>query len=212
MQKYVKNAPVKDAPTADNMLADVDIDKSSQRDAMSELISSRRTIHKFLPDVPSRDLILKSVEMARWAPNHKLTEPWRFYLIGEETAESIAQLNARIVEERKGPQIAKAKLAQWQAVPMMVAVTQKKCDDAFREKEDYAAVCCAIQNMSLYLWKEGVGIKWSTTKSTRHPDFYDLLAIDPEREEVVGLLWLGYPEVVPAQKRKPVGEIVRELP
>ena len=189
-----------------------DIALAEDSAALEHIIVSRRTIHKFAPQRPSKEILLKSIEVARWAPNHKLTEPWRFYLIGEETAEAMAQLNACLVEERRGAAVAKAKLAQWREKPSMIVVTCKKAGDPFREKEDYAATCCAIHNMSLYLWAEGIGMKWSTTKCTRDPKFYDLMAIDPEREEVVGLLWCGYPEEVPESTRKPIGSIVRELP
>ncbi len=189
-----------------------EFDIAEDSESLEHIIVSRRTIHKFAPQRPSKEILLKSIEVARWAPNHKLTEPWRFYLIGEETAEAMALLNARLVEERKGPAIAKSKLSQWREKPCIVVVTYKKAGDPFREKEDYAATCCAIHNMSLYLWQEGIGMKWSTTKCTRHPEFYDLMAIDPEREEVVGLLWCGYPEEVPEKTRKSVGSIIRELP
>ncbi|MFK7844531.1 MAG: nitroreductase [Rhodothermales bacterium] len=201
MDKPVKIAPVElDAPI------------ETHTAGLEQIIVSRRTIHKFLPAVPSKEIFLKSIDVARWAPNHKLTEPWRFYLIGNETKEAIAHLNARIVAERKGPEVAKAKLAQWLAVPSMVVATYKKAGDPCREKEDYASTCCAIHNMSLYLWSEGIGMKWSTSKSTQSPEFLDLLAIDAAREEVVGLLWCGYPADVPEKTRKPVGSIVRELP
>ncbi len=201
MDKPVKIAPVKlDAPI------------ETTADALEQIIVSRRTIHKFLPTIPAKEILLKSIDVARWAPNHKLTEPWRFYLIGDETKEAIAHLNARIVEDRKGPEVAKAKLAQWLAVPYMVVATYKKAGDPLREKEDYASTCCAIHNMSLYLWSKGIGMKWSTSKSTQLPEFYDLLAIDAEREEVAGLLWCGYPADVPVKTRKPAGSIVRELP
>lgn len=180
--------------------------------ALAQVIESRRTIHKFKPVPPPKDVLLRSIDVARWAPNHKLTEPWRFYLIGDETAEALASLNAAIVAEKKGPGVANAKLQQWRQIPRMIAVTFKKAGDPFREKEDYAATCCAIQNMCLYLWGEGIGVKWSTSKCTRHPDFYELLAIDPEKEEVVGLMWCGYPEEIPTKDRKPVGSVVRELP
>ena len=192
----------------------VKIDGARKRDAstLAHIIESRRTIHRFLPALPPKEVILKSIELARWAPNHKLTEPWRFYMIGKETADALAHLNARNVEEKKGPEVAKAKLKQWLAVPSMVVATYKKAGDAFREKEDYAATCCAIHNMSLYLWSEGIGVKWSTSKSTQLPGFYDLLAIDADQEEVVGLFWCGYPDDVPVKTRMPVGSIVRELP
>lgn len=184
----------------------------SSAQSLAQIIASRRTIHKFKPAPPPKDVLLKSIDLARWAPNHKLTEPWRFYLIGKETAEALADLNAAIVAEKKGQAVAEAKRRQWLQIPAMIAVTCQKAGDRFREQEDYAATCCAIQNMCLYLWGEGIGVKWSTTKSTRHPDFHELLAIDPEKEMVVGLLWCGYPEEIPQKDRKPVGSIVRELP
>ncbi len=179
---------------------------------LARLITSRRTIHKFQQIPPPREVFLKSIDVARWAPNHKLTEPWRFYLIGKKTAQALAHLNAQIVEEKKGPDQARAILNQWLAVPSMIVATFKKSGDAFREKEDYAATCCAIQNMSLYLWSEGVGMKWSTTSATQHPDFHKLLAMDSALEEVVGLLWCGYPEDVPDKTRREVDSIIRELP
>ncbi len=179
---------------------------------IAQNIASRRTIHKFRPEIPPRETILKSIEMATWAPNHKLTEPWRFYLIGQETAISLARINAEIVEQKKGAGVANAKFKQWKQIPLMIAVTCKKTGDPFREKEDYAATCCAIQNMSLYLWSEGIGIKWSTTKSTQDPRFHDLLGIDGEKEDVVGLLWCGYPAEIPQKDRKSIEVVVRELP
>ena len=179
---------------------------------ISDLIVSRRTIHKFLPTPPSKELLLESIDVARWAPNHKLTEPWRFYLIGDETRHAIANLVGDYVRELKGEKSAAAKLKKCLDVPSMVVVTYKKSGNDFREKEDYAATCCAIHNMSLHLWEKGVGMKWSTAKVMQHASFYELLAIDPEREETVGILWCGYPEDVPTKSRKPVGAIVRELP
>ncbi len=179
---------------------------------VTRIIVSRRTIHKFKPQVPPRDIIFKSIEMASWAPNHKQTEPWRFYILGPETTASAARLNAEIVEKKKGAAVANAKLKQWQQVPLMIVVTCAKAGDPFREKEDYAATCCAIQNMSLYLWSEGVGVKWSTTKTTQTAEFHALLNIDKEKEEVVGLLWCGYPEEIPQKDRQPLEAIARELP
>ena len=80
------------------------------------------------------------------------------------------------------------------------------------EREDYAACCCAAQNLMLYLWQRGVGVKWTTGGITRQPRFYDLLGIDASKEVVVGFFWYGVPKVVPTQKRKSVAEIVTERP
>ena len=93
-----------------------------------------------------------------------------------------------------------------------MVVTCDLSDDPLRELEDYAACCCAIQNMQLYLWSQGVGVKWTTGPVTRSPDFYDLIWVDSAVEKVVGMVWYGYAENVPMIRRKEVDEIVVTLP
>ena len=179
---------------------------------MKGIITSRRTIHNFKPTPPSRELLLEAIDIARWAPNHKLTEPWKFYILGPETATRVAHLNADLVLRKRGREAAENKRTRWLNMPSMLAVSYKKCDDAFREKEDYAATCCAIQNLMLFLWEKGIGTKWSTSSVISEPDFLDLLGIEQGTEEVVGLLWCGYPEDIPEKSRRPVGDITTELP
>jgi len=92
-------------------------------------------------------------------------------------------------------------------------VTCDNTDDAVRAQEDYGACCCAIQNLMLALWSEGIGVKWSTGAVTRDPAFYDLIWADPARERVVAMLWYGYPAAVPAMARaKSVSELIVNLP
>ncbi|QDU37923.1 Putative NAD(P)H nitroreductase YdjA [Maioricimonas rarisocia] len=179
---------------------------------LAELIRGRRTINLFQPETPPLETVLQAIELARWAPNHKHTEPWRFHLIGPQTAGKIVDLNARLVTEAKGTEAGEAKRARWSAVPGWLAVTCVRSEEELRDEEDYAACCCAIQNLSLHLWEEGIGVKWSTGAVTRDPAFYELLDLDPRERRVVGLLWYGYPASVPEQRRRPVEEIVVELP
>ena len=63
----------------------------------------------------------------------------------------------------------------------------------------------------LYLWRQGIGVKWTTGAITQQQRFYELLGIDAGKESVVGFFWYGIPKVVPTQKRRPVAEIVTEL-
>ena len=51
---------------------------------LAERMRSRRTTNLFLKQEVSRQLLLDAIELARWAPNHHLTEPWHFYLFGDE--------------------------------------------------------------------------------------------------------------------------------
>ena len=178
----------------------------------AELIRDRRTIHDFRPEPPPPELILRGLELARWAPNHRLTEPWRFYLLGPETAEAIARLNAEQVSRDQGAAAGQAKLDRWRAIPGWLVVTCERSDDPLRAQEDYAACCCAMQNFSLYLWSQGIGVKWTTGAVIREPAFYDLIWVDPALETVVGLFWYGYPADVPQTVRKPLDESLVRLP
>ena len=173
---------------------------------------ARRTIHLFAPQLPPRALLDEALRLACWAPNHRVTEPWRFYVLGPQTAEAVARLNAEIVAEKHGSKAARAKLERWQSMPGWLVVTSRKADDLLTTQENYAACCCAVQNMQLYLWSEGVGMKWGTGKVTRHPRFFELLGIDPAQEQVVGLFWYGYPAVVPQAQRRPLEAFVEALP
>ena len=92
-----------------------------------------------------------------------------------------------------------------------MVVTCAGSDDPLREREDYAACCCAMQNFCLFLWGHGIGVKWSTGAVTREPRFYEILQADPDAESVVGLFWYGYPAEIPDIDRRPLPEILRKL-
>ena len=181
-------------------------------DGAADLIRSRRTIHDFREEPAPPALARKALDLARWAPNHHLTEPWRFYLLGPETAAAIARLNAELVTARQGPEAGAAKLDRWSRIPGWIVVTCANSEDPLRSREDYAACCCAIHNFSLFLWSEGVGVKWTTGAVTRDPRFYDLVWIDPDAETVVGLVWYGYAAEVPNPARRPADEVSVTLP
>ena len=94
----------------------------------------------------------------------------------------------------------------------MIAVTSKKTeDDSLREKEDYAATVCALQNLVLSLWENGVGSQWSTGSITRDEETYDILSIDSKTEEIIGFIKAGYPEKTREVRKKPVVDIVNYL-
>jgi nitroreductase len=177
---------------------------------IAERIRARRTTNQFLKQPVSRQLLLDAIELARWAPNHHLTEPWHFYLFGEAMQAASVELIRTIVTERKNADLAAHKAQTAAGVPGWLLVTCRKSADALAEREDYAGCCCAVQNLLLYFSEAGVAAKWSTGPITRDQRFFDLLGIDSGEEFVVGLIWHGYPKILPAQTRKDVGEIVTE--
>jgi len=184
---------------------------TAQLSPVAEVIRNRRTINAFKPQLPPRELILQAIDLARWAPNHYLTEPWNFYLLSDNTKKRIVDLNARLVAEAKGEKAAQMKRERWSGIPGWMVVTCDRSEDRQRAKEDYAACCCAIHSFSLYLWSEGVGVKWTTGDVIRDPRFYEYIWADASAEEAVGLVWYGYPDEVPVTVRRPVSEIVIEI-
>jgi nitroreductase len=179
---------------------------------LAERIRSRRTTKLFLRQKVNKQLVLDAIELARWAPNHHLTEPWHFYMLGEKTIAASIELLRTIVTETKSAELADFKAKAATAIPGWLIVTCKKSEDELLQQEDYASCCCAIQNLTLYLSEAGIASKWTTGLITRDQRFFDLLEINADKEFVVGLLWYGYPKVLPTQSRKEVAEITTEKP
>jgi nitroreductase len=163
---------------------------------VNEAIRTRRTIKEFKPQPVPADMLDRVLAAGTLAQNHRLTEPWRFRVLGEQTHAALAAIDAKMATK-----------------PAIVAVTCVLQGDAFQRKEDYAAVACAVQNIQLAAWAEGVGMQWGTGRTAMAPETAHLLGIDAQSEEMVGLLFFGYPAVVPpSARRKPLSEVAQRLP
>jgi nitroreductase len=148
---------------------------------IAERIRSRRTTRLFLKQKVSRQLVREAIELARWAPNHHLTQPWHFYLMGPETIAASVELIGTLIEETKNDrELADFKRESARAIPGWLLVTCRKSDDDLSQREDYASVCCAIQNLTLYLSEAGVAAKWTTGNITRDRRFFELMDIDAD--------------------------------
>jgi len=159
------------------------------------------------------------LDAGRWAQNHRLSEPWRFVILGPQSQRAVAAINgdallekARVNAEMLAQMRADAE-AQILSKPRVMAVTCCLCGDKAVEQEDYAAVSCAVQNIQLAAWGLGLGMQWTTHGFTTRPDTYALLGVDPAQEMIVGLLYFGFPAAVPDPKpRKSLAEVTRTLP
>jgi len=179
---------------------------------LAEVIRGRRTVNLFLQTAVPTQLVRDAIEAATWAPNHHVTEPWHFYVLGKQTIERCLDLCRDIVTAKKGPAAAAFKRDSWSEKPGWLVVTCRRSSDALTEREDYAACSAAVQNLMLYLWKAGVGSKWTTGPVTRDARFFDVIDADPEVEFVVGMLWYGYPKITPEQSRTSVDDVLTKLP
>ncbi|MFK8030103.1 MAG: nitroreductase [Gammaproteobacteria bacterium] len=185
--------------------------ESGLLEQVRELLVGRRTLSRFAHKKVDPQLIRDAIDVARWAPNHHLTEPWHFYVLGPEAIQTTIECVRARATEAKGEEMGRRKALRAENVPAWVIVTCKRSDDAIVQQEDYAATSCAIHNMALYLWQAGVGMKWCTGSMANSTYYSDALGLDSDNEFMAGILRIGYPLNTPIQKRKSTSEILTEL-
>ena len=178
----------------------------------AETLRGRRTIELFLQKKVPEKLVNEAIEVAIWAPNHHVTEPWHFYRLGEETKQQCLDLCSDIVTAKKGDKAAEFKRRSWSEKPNWMVVTCKRSSNESSHLEDYAACCAAVQNLTLYLWKAGIGSKWTSGDIIRDPRFFEIVGINTDEEFVVGLIWYGYPKMTPMQSRKNREDVSTDCP
>lgn len=188
---------------------------------LSDAILSRRSIKDFTPDPVPDTALDRALNAGLWAQNHRLTQPWRFVVLGPATHRALAEAGADAqLQTLRADTDAATRDKVWEGAvqkllskPRIVVVSTILSGDALQRREDYAATCCAIQNIQLAAWADGLGMQWSTNKQTQQAQTYVLLGIDPAAEEIVGFLYFGYPALVPPPSpRKPLAEVTRRLP
>jgi nitroreductase len=163
-----------------------------------EAIRTRRMIGAFAPESPPQEVIERLIQAAVWAPNHHLTEPWRFHVLVGSGREALADAveewlcgPERPVENPDGEaRSMRAKLLRSPAIVIVTQARDPQADDV-RDLEDYAACACATHNLLLAAHAEGLAAKWSTGKLARFPPIRRFLGISPG-DRVVAFVYLGY--------------------
>ena len=108
--------------------------KTQEVREVAELIRGRRTIDLFLQTPVPEELVRDAIEAATWAPNHHVTEPWRFYLLGEESKERCLDLCYDIVRATKGDDKAAFKRRSWPSFAPRRRLCSRSCPCSLRRK------------------------------------------------------------------------------
>ena len=166
---------------------------------IEDAIRSRRTHKAFAPDPVPRDLLDELLAIARWAPNHHLTNPWRFRVLGPT---ALARL-----KDAAGPEAA----TKLDRAPTLVAATAKRSDDAVQDEEDLCATACATYAVLLAAHGRGLAGYWRTPGVLRTDNGRRALGI-PDDERFVALIHLGWPRQDKAPpERLPPADVVSYL-
>jgi nitroreductase len=167
---------------------------------VEDAIRTRRTHKVYAPEPVDRATLEELFDLARWAPNHNLTNPWRFRVLGPRALE---RLKAAV-----GPEAA----AKLDRAPTLVAVSVTQTgSDRVQDEEDVCAAACAAYIVLLAAHGRGLAGYWRTPAVMRAPEGRAAVGI-PADEHVLGLLHLGHPrQSREAPQRAPAGEVVTYL-
>ena len=167
---------------------------------LEEAIRTRRTHKAYAPEPVDRATLDELFELARWAPNHKLTNPWRFRVLGPNALE-------RLKAAADDP-IAAAKLSR---APTLVAVSATQSGDPVVDEEDVCATAAAAYAVLLAAHGRGLAGYWRTPAILATPAGREAVGVSGD-ERILGLLHLGYPRQTPrAPERAPVQDVVEYL-
>jgi nitroreductase len=168
---------------------------------LEDAIRTRRTHKAYAPEPVEPALLDELFELARWAPNHNLTNPWRFRVVGPEALERL--------KEAAGPDAA-SKLDR--APTLVVATALVGGEDPVQDDEDRAAAACATYVVLLAAHGRGLAGYWRTPEVLRTPEGREAVGVG-EGEHVIGLIHLGRgrQEKQPPE-RAPTGDYVTYLP
>ena len=146
---------------------------------LEEAIRTRRTHKVYGPEPVPRQTLDELFELARWAPNHNLTNPWRFRVLGPE---SLAHVKEAAGEE------AAVKLDR---APTLIVVSAEESGDPLQDEEDYAAASVAAYIVLLAAHARGIASYWRTPGVLRTAEGRAALGLGDD-ERAVALLHLGW--------------------
>ena len=166
---------------------------------LEHAIRTRRTHKAYTREPVDRATLDELFELARWAPNHNLTNPWRFRVVGPEALERLKQA--------AGPESA----PKLDRAPTLVVASVAQTDDATQNEEDAHASAVATYIVLLAAHARGLAGYWRTPAVLRTPEGREALGI-PGDERVLGLIYLGHPcQDKSPPERAPSGEYVTYL-
>lgn len=171
---------------------------------VQEAIRNRRSIKQFTDRSVTRGEIAALLELADTAPNHRLTRPLRFHVLGSKARSAYGTiLGARKAKKLEDPAAAQALVdkvsAQEAAVPALVFVSVRLDENPEIREEDYATAMMAVQNLMLGAVGMGLGSHLKSGAVMDDPRTRELLGLT-EGERLVAMVQLGEPAAVPDPK------------
>jgi nitroreductase len=160
---------------------------------VAEAIRTRRTHKAYTGEPVPREVLTELLDLARWAPNHNLTNPWRFRVIGPQALERL--------KAAAGPESA----GKLDRAPTLVVSSCVLGGDPVQDEEDLHAAACATYIVLLAAHGRGLAGYWRTPAVLRTPEGRAAVGLGDD-ERFVGLIHLG----PPVQEQRPPERVPAE--
>lgn len=179
-----------------------------------EAIRTRRSIGRVAPEEISPEDMETILDSAIHAPNHRITEPWRFHVFTGKGRGELAKIRADIAaalaeEEGEEPELVKGRVSRERKkafrAPLVVGVIAKSGRDEVQTLENYAACAAAVQNMQLAAHALGLASIWRTGPSAYHEKMRDFLGLEAG-DTVVAFLYVGKSDMPETRRRRSPAE------
>lgn len=171
-----------------------------------DIIQQRRSVYppQFTGEEIPKDTIFAMLESARYAPTHRLTQPWRFNVYSGEARNMFSRAWADAYKVHAGDNFNQVKYDNLRAKPMscshVVSIGMKR-NPIVPEFEEIAAVSCAVQNMLITASDMGAGGYWSTGGCDFFDAFKPFFGLSND-DRLLGFLFLGMPRTLPMPPRE----------
>jgi nitroreductase len=188
-----------------------------QPQVLYDALKNRRSINvrDLLPAPIAPPYLEQMLEAANWAPSHGHTEPWRFTVFAGEARRQLGEVFAeayRLVTPAERFDAAGMAFTRDRVLLAPVWISIGMEPDAVKtmpEREEISAVAIAVHNMHLMACSLGLGCKWSSGATSRHPHVAQFLGLQPPAQ-LLGFLSVGKPaKAWPTGQRRPMAEKVR---
>jgi len=182
-----------------------------------DAIRTRRSIKRFEARSVTREDIESLLEAAALAPNHRLTQPWRFYVLGPEARYAyglaLGERKARKLEDvERAREVRETVAREHRDLPLMIAVAVVNATDPEIREEDYAAAMMAVQNIALAAVELGLGTHIKTGGVMSDPAARAAAGVADD-ERIVAIVNVGVPlEVPPTKPREPAARFTTWVP
>jgi nitroreductase len=183
----------------------------------TDAIRERRSIKRFTDRPVSRDEIETLLAAATLAPNHRLTQPWRFYVLGPDAryayGRALGERKARKIEEPEAARAMRETVSQeHRGLPCMIAVAVVNNENPEIRDEDYAATMMAVQNIALAAVELGLGTHIKTGGVMSDSAARQAAGVRDD-ERIVAIVNVGVPaDVPPPKKREPATAFTTWVP